>query len=152
MKREHPSVYQESEAEAVRRGETQMYEDSSRLNVSCARAIERAIRDYFDGNESLCDGCAQSVLEEYGAERVGFVLANTMQNVGCRYYHSDEVLQWSKDNRTPSNGKYDRYFTVDTAAGLLDAFIGQFQQANQALDESDQEQTGAPAQGGMEMR
>ncbi len=152
MKREYPPVYQEPGATATRRGETQMYEDSFRLNVSCARAIEQAIRDYFDGNESLCDGCVQSVLEEYGAARVRFVLANTMQNVGCRHYHSDEVLHWSKDNRTPSNGKYDRYFTVDTAAGLLDAFIGQFQQAYQALDESDQEQAGAFAQGGIEMR
>lgn len=151
MKREHPPVYQESGAEAMRRGETQMYEDSSRLNVSCARAIEQAIRDYFDGNESLCDGCAQSVLEEYGVERVRFVLANTMQNVGFRYYHSEEVLQWSKDNPTPPSS-YDRYFTVDTAAGLLDAFIGQFWQECQSMDQSNQGQTAGPAQCGMEMR
>lgn len=44
MAGDFPYVYPNSRAEAHRHKETQMHEDSFRLNVDCARAIEQAIR------------------------------------------------------------------------------------------------------------
>ena len=54
MGADFPYLYPYSRAEARRQGKTQMHEDSFRQNVSCARAIEQAIRDHFDEtNEGL---------------------------------------------------------------------------------------------------
>ncbi len=127
-------LYPYSHAEARRLGEMQRYEDSFRQNVSCARAIEQAIRDHFDGsNEGLKDGCAQAVLERYGFKRVNFVLANSLKEMGCPHLISEEVRQWGLHTYVPPDGKYDRCFVVDTAASLLEAFVRQARQAYQAL-------------------
>ena len=136
MKREYPPLYRRSRAEARRQRETQLHEDSFRQNVECARAIEQAIRDYADEDDPkgfLFDGCAQSVLAEYGFQRVEFVLANSLQNTGCQSLHSGEAVQWAQSHFVPRDGKFNRYFVVDTAAELLDKFVAQFRQSSQAL-------------------
>lgn len=138
MAADFPYVYPNSRAEARRLGQTRMHEDSFRVNVDCARAIEQAIRDHFnDADESLSEGCAQSVLERFGFKRVNFVLANSLQkfqrSVNCKHLVSDETYQWGRGTFVPPDGKYNRYFAVDTAAGLLEAFIGQARDAYQTL-------------------
>ncbi len=134
---EFPYLYRNSWAEARRLGETQRHEDSFRLNVACARAIEQAVRDHFsEADECLEDGCAQSVLEQYGFKRVNFVLANSLQEFQksiCSHLVSNETYQWGQKTFVPLDGKYNRYYEVDTAAGLLEAFIGQARDAYQAL-------------------
>ena len=138
MGADFPYLYRHSRAEAHRLGETQRYDDSFHLNVSCARAIEKAIRDHFtEANESLKDGCAQSVLEQYGFKRVNFVLANSLnefQKSICNHLVSDETYQWGQKTFIPPDGGYNRYFAVDTAATLLEKFIGQVRDAYQALE------------------
>ena len=138
MGADFPYLYRNSRAEAGRLGETQRHEDSFRLNVSCARSIEQAIRGHFnEADESLKDGCAQSVLEQYGFRRVNFVLANSLQEFRksvCKHLVSDESYQWGQRTFVPPDGKYNRYFSVDTAASLLEAFIGQTREAYQALE------------------
>ena len=138
MVRDHPYLYLNSRAEARRLRETQRHEDSFRLNVDCARAIEQAIRNHFnDADESLKEGCVQSVLEQYGFKRVNFVLANSLkefQRTECSHLVSDETYQWGTGISVPQDGKYNRYYTVDTAAALLEAFVGQVRAACQALE------------------
>ncbi|MDE7261866.1 MAG: DUF3849 domain-containing protein [Oscillospiraceae bacterium] len=137
MGTDFPYLYRNSRAEAGRLEETQRHEDSFRLNVQCARAIEQAIRDHFnEADESLKDDCAQSVLEQYGFRRVNFVLANSLQEFKksvCNHLVSDETYRWGKGMFIPSDGKYNRYYAVDTAAVLLESFIGQAREAYQAL-------------------
>jgi len=129
-----PYLYPYSHAEAVRQGKTRMCEDSFLLNVGCARAIEQAIRDHFDeSSKGLKDGCARSILEQYGFKRVNFVLANSLKRTGCPYLFHDETHQWGQRVFVPDDGKYNRYFAVDTAASLLEGFIGQTREAYQAL-------------------
>ncbi len=161
MGTEFPYLYPYSRTEANRRGETRMYEDSFRENVSCARAIEQAIRDHFDeSSEGLKEGCAQAVLERYGFKRVNFVLANSLKQMGCPYLLSEETRLWGLGIRVPPDGGYNRYFIVDTAASLLEAFVSQARQAYQALGLFDpehcagerQEQGGAPSMGGMALK
>ena len=132
-----PYLYPYSHAEAERRDDLQRYDASFRENVCCARAIEQAIRNHFDeANEALGDGCARSVLEQYGFRRVNFVLANSLKELQksiCRYLVSDETYQWGQQTFVPEDGKYNRYYTVDTAAASLESFIVQTRQAYQAL-------------------
>lgn len=133
--RDFPYLYPYSLADARRLGETQQYDDSFHLNVDCARAIEQAIRDHFDEeSETITEGCAQSVLERFGFKRTNFVLANSLKEMGSPHLISDEVRQWGQKTFAPSDGRYNRYFAADTAAGLLESFIGQAREAYQALN------------------
>lgn len=132
-----PYLYRGSHAEAVRYGEETQYDASFRENVICARAIEQAIRDHSDeASGELTEGCAQSVLEQYGFKRVNFVLANSLQELKksvCDHLMSEETYQWGQTTFVPSDGRFNRYYTVDTAAQLLEGFIRQAQKAYQAL-------------------
>ena len=134
MAADFPYLYPYSRAEARRLGETQRHEDSFRLNVQCARDIEKAIREHFnEADESLMENCAQSVLEQYGFKRVFFVLSNSVKEMGQPRMLSDDIRQWAQRSVVPQDGKYNRYFAVDTAASLLESFIGQAREAYQAL-------------------
>lgn len=137
MAADFPYLYPYSHGEAERRGDTQRYDASFRENVCCARAIEQAIREHFnDTDETLAGECAQSVLERYGFKRVNFVLANSLkefQKSACKHLVSDEAYRWGQGIFVPPDGKYNRYYEVDTAAALLEAFTAQTRQAYQAL-------------------
>lgn len=134
MAAEFPYLYPFSQAEAHCRGETQMHMDSFYENVKCARAIEKAIREHFDEtSEALTDGCARSVLEAYGFKRVWFVLSNSLREMGRPRLISDDIRQWGQRPYVPPDGKFNRYFAADTAAGLLESFIRQTRDAYQAL-------------------
>ena len=109
MASDFPYVYPNSRAEAHRRKETQMHEDSFRLNVDCARAIEQAIRDHYDeADKSLTEDCARSVLEKFGFKRVNFVLANSLlefqKSINCKHLVSDETYQWGRRVSAHSRG------------------------------------------------
>lgn len=134
MPADFPYLYPYSRAEARRLKETRMHEDSFQENVKCARDIEKAIREHFDeANEGLTEGCAQSVLEAYGFKRVWFVLSNSLREMGQPLLIHEDVRQWARKPYVPPDGKYNRYFAVDTAAGLLESFICQARDAYQAL-------------------
>lgn len=128
MAADFPYLYPWSREEARR------HEDSFRLNVQCARDIEQAIRDHFlETDEILDSGCAQSVLERYGFKRVRFVLSNSVRELYQPHMLRDDIRQWAQKPFVPPDGNYNRYFAVDTAAGLLEAFISQTREAYQAL-------------------
>ena len=135
MEKEYPFVYPYSHAEAVRNNEVQRHEDSFLLNVGCARAIEQAIREHFDEeDEVLREGCAQSVLEHYGFKRVCFVLSNSVKEIPRPYQIGDELRQWARRTPVPQDGKYNRYYVVDTATALLEGFTRQVKDAYQAFE------------------
>ena len=134
MAAEYPLVYPYSRAEARRSKETQMHEESFRLNVRCARAIERALRDHFnERDEALREGCAQSILDEYGFKRVLFVLSNSVKGIPRPCQISDELRQWAQKTSVPPDGKYNRCYAVDTAATLLESFTRQVKDQYQTL-------------------
>ena len=131
---DHPYLYPYSRTEARRLGEVQKHEDSFRLNVDCARAIEQAIREHFnEAPEKLENDCAQPVLDQYGFTRVKFVLANSVNEMGMPHLLSDTARNWAAQTFVPPDGKYNRYFAADTAASLLEEFIQQTRDAYQAL-------------------
>lgn len=132
-----PYLYRDSYGEAVRYGMEKQYDASFRENVICARAIEQAIRDHSDEvGGGLAEGCVQSVLARYGFKRVNFVLANSLQELkksACGHLVSDGTYQWGRRTFVPEDGRFNRYYTVDTAARLLEGFVQQAQKAYQTL-------------------
>ena len=58
--------------------EVDLYRTSYRLNSECKQAIHEAIADNYDGMY-LGDGAVDQVVRQYGMERVGYILANTLR-------------------------------------------------------------------------
>ena len=61
---EYLPMYISSHGEAEQCGETELWEKSFRENVSCARAIEKAIRDSAGDGDDIKPDCAKAVLDE----------------------------------------------------------------------------------------
>lgn len=89
-------VYQQTLQYAMEHGAADDYLDSRKLNIDCKKAIEETIREHFDGMWlSLED--SGGVLEQFGTERISYVLANTLR-------HLSEDGRFSRDNRVWADG------------------------------------------------
>ena len=132
MARDFPPLCRYTHGDALELGEEGLYMDSFMENVRCARAIEGAIRDGFH-EVALSEDCARPVLEEFGFKRTMLVLANSIRRSGCPDLLRDETRAWGGPVFVPEDGKYNRCFTVDTAAVLLDTFVDQVRRAYRAL-------------------
>ncbi|WP_300810598.1 DUF3849 domain-containing protein [uncultured Acetatifactor sp.] len=91
--------------------------------VSCKDAIDQAIAENFDGYR-LPKGTAEGVINEYGIERVSYVLANTVMHRRQEDRISPENKEWAK-----SIEPYAMYESRDIVASshpaVLNGFINQ---------------------------
>lgn len=76
-------------------GEDTLFYDSETANIMCANEINDAIRacEYGDGSHKL-EPAIQAILEQYGAERPGFVLALEVRRSESEF--STENQMWSR--------------------------------------------------------
>lgn len=121
--RKYPPVYLDSAVIAVEQGRREEYWESWELNVACKEAVEEAIRN-FDGVYLLHD-VVKPILEEYGQERLAYVLVSTLRQ-------KTEDGRFSRDNKVWAEN-YEFYgnknivlspdFLVDIDPGQLDRFI-----------------------------
>ncbi len=117
MLKDHPYLYPYSKDDAKRSNELDRRQESFRNNVACSRAIEEAIRQDFGRDiDSIREGCADKVLEQYGFKRVNFVLAHTLKQRDIGMYVDAVSLFWAASTSVPKGPEYDRYYAVDTAA------------------------------------
>lgn len=130
---EYPPLYTGSHGEAERYGETELWDKSFRENVSCARAIEKAIRDSAGDGDDIKPDCAKAVLDEYGLKRTCFILAHSVRELGPLVKASEEIEKWNWQFDHSRDRDYGRYYRADTALANLEAFIGQVRDAYQAL-------------------
>ena len=107
------AMYPYTAKEARDRGELEVWRANFRTNCACAGAIELAIHRDFDGMY-LKDGCAKSVIDQYGYKRVGFVLANTlqMQSYDGRYHETNK--RWSNTIFVPEDGGHRHTFLINS--------------------------------------
>ena len=71
-------LYTWSKDAAKRSGQSDLWAESYNENCRCARAIERVIKMNYRDNR-LDSESAKKVIDEYGHDRVNWVLANTVQ-------------------------------------------------------------------------
>lgn len=90
------SVYLHSASYATKHGETDAYWLSDQANFSCKVAIEQAISAHYRDNRLDTSAAVQEVMEEFGPERMNFILANTIQ-------HKDADGRISRDNKAWAN-------------------------------------------------
>lgn len=129
---EHKPIYEWSLDEAVRNNERELWRESQKENCDCARAIERAIADAYDYEKSHLNDCAKPVIEQYGFDRVNWVLANTVQEKKHDGRFSEDNKLWARKFRIPAD-KERWQFSVDAHPGLTDIFIIEARKAWQAL-------------------
>ena len=87
-------VYRQTGMYAREHGELDQFRQSNVANIACRAAIEKAISENFDGMRLRADAVAQ-VLSEFGADRVQFVLANTVQQKSWDGRFSRENKAWA---------------------------------------------------------
>ena len=120
----YPAVY------AREHGEIEQYRASHKANVACKDAIETAIRDNYRDNRLGKEGVKQ-VADQFGYERMFYVLANTVQRKDFDGRISRDNKDWAKTVPVFEDKDYfgdDRRseFEVDSCnPGLTDIFINQ---------------------------
>lgn len=143
---EYLPVYKGTLAEAMEHGMADAYLDSRKLNMDCKNAIESAIRENFDGLH-LNHGVVTPILEEYGAERVAFVLADTLQHLSADGRFSRDNKAWADGIHIPENRRdeidLNADYIVSSHPAVLDGFVNIFrEEARERLEELDEVLTG----------
>lgn len=98
-------LYRKSFRNASAEGEAELWRASALENKRCRDGIDEMIRDRYDGG-FLRGECAKELCEEYGADRVGWVLAgNVLVTDDGRYRPSTK--EWARSIKIPDE-PYDR--------------------------------------------
>lgn len=79
---------------AKKQNEVDIYAENKEANIACKNGIEWMIRTNFDGMH-LNDGCAKELCEKYGMDRVGWVLANTVQHYSWDGRFRPHTREWA---------------------------------------------------------
>lgn len=123
----YPPLYTHTLSYAMEHGRVDDCLESRKLNLDCKKAVEAAIRENFDGMH-LAHDAAEPVLEEYGAERVTFILANTVQYLEYDGRISRDNKEWAKGFEIPENISrgmdLNTDYIVNSHPAVLDGFIG----------------------------
>ena len=144
--RAYPPVYKGTLAQAMEERDVDAYLDSRKLNIDCKKAIEEAIALKFDGLH-LEEDAARQVLEQFGEERMTFVMANTLRELSYDGRFSRQNKDWAEHIEIPENinqGKnLNQDYVIESHPAVLDGFIDmaraeiRMQKIEQALDEAE---------------
>jgi len=105
-------------------GEMDQFRASRTENIACKEAIEKAIDKGFDGMR-LEKGIAKDVLQQFGPERVTYVLASTIQQKSWDERFSRSNREWA--NSVPMFEDKDRrhVYAVTSHSAVLNGFVSQ---------------------------
>ena len=122
-------VYRENFDYARECREVETYRISLQANIACKEAIEQAISQNYDGRR-LAEGTAAKVMNQFGAERVLYVLANTIQQKEWDGRFTYPNKEWAKTVSIPPNMDsfgMDRNYAIAVSShpGLIDLFVTQ---------------------------
>ena len=144
--RAYPPVYKGTLAQAMEERDVDAYLDSRKLNIDCKKVIEEAIALNFDGLH-LKEDAATQVLEQFGEERMTFVMANTIRELSYDGRFSRQNKDWAEHIEIPENinqGKnLNQDYVIESHPAILNGFIDmaraeiRMQKIEQALDEAE---------------
>lgn len=136
-------VYYEPFSYAQEHGEVDLYRTSYRLNSECKQAIQEAIADNYDGMH-LGDDAVNQVVRQYGMERVGYILANTLRYKNYDGRFSPSNKEWAEQVGTPENNariiKFRADWVVSSHPAVLDGFVTMYRDELEAQKKLEQEQ------------
>lgn len=128
-------VYPYSYDYARRNKEMEKWQESHEANIACKNTIEKAINLYTN-KMKLLDSTAKVVREQFGYDRINWVLANTIQHHKEDDGFSPENKEWAKRFFFDRNKKNDRTaeFVVDMPPAVLNGFVDQARRDYNALN------------------
>lgn len=129
MAAEYPPVYRRSHDFSRFAPEKKKWEASHQLNIECAKAIQHAVQSHAEGGQLD----ARPLLDQYGFERMTYVLANSLKPPGVAFSVSDDILEWSLMTGVPNDKDHSPDFTVQANASILESLIQQVWEARRNL-------------------
>lgn len=90
-------LYKNDMMTAKENGEMADWRSSFKENCNCAKAIDKALNDNFADNHLDTDKALDTVVAEYGAERVTHVLAAQVVNHDWDGRYHNDVKTWAKE-------------------------------------------------------
>ena len=123
-------LYRHTLAEARRWNEMDLYKESLQANIDCRHAIEEQIREHHDGLYMKTD--VGALCREYGIDRVGWVLAATVQEADWDGRYRQMNRDWANGIYIEDTRRTD--YRVSSHPELVNGFIDQYRQFLQTLD------------------
>ena len=125
----YPDFYEHTLVYAMEHGEVDKYMDSRKLDRECKEAVEGTIRQNFDGMHLKHD-IVKPLAEQYGSDRIAFILANTIQQESWDGRFSRDNKAWAEEFYIPENIVHgmdvNRELIVSSHPAVLDGFIDMF--------------------------
>ena len=125
----YPDFYGHTLVYAMEHGEVDRYLDSRKLDRECKEAVEGTIRQNFDGMHLKHD-IVKPLEEQYGSDRIAFVLANTLQQESWDGRFSRDNKAWAAEYYIPENLVHgidvNRELIISSHPAVLDGFIDIF--------------------------
>ncbi len=124
-------VYYGSVVDAFDNKEMRAFQLSYDLDAMCRRAIEDAVTEnYSDDYRFDSSAAVRDVVNTYGEERVGVILAANIQRLDYDGRISPQNKEWAKDVEIPKSDNTNRYDSRvclnRVHAGLIDLFTTNF--------------------------
>lgn len=114
------------------------HRNSRKSNIECKLAIEDAIRQNFDGMH-LNEGFEEKIIEQFGMERVAFVVANTVNEREWDGRFSRENKDWAKTIPISEDENVRSECCLETHPAVLDAFINRIRRKIKENSEENKE-------------
>ena len=123
-------VYPYPADHAREQGALDAYRASFRANVSCKEAIEAAIREHYRDNRLDAGAAVRQVAEQFGQERMLYVLAATVRHFDYDGRISRDNKRWANtipvyENKDGMDSDRSVQFVVSSHPGLTDLFLTQ---------------------------
>ncbi|MCD7855265.1 MAG: DUF3849 domain-containing protein, partial [Clostridiales bacterium] len=121
-------VYKNTGEYAAENGERDLLRASNKENQRCREAIEKAISENFDGMH-LDKKAVDGVVEQFGAERVSYVLAATIKAKDYDKRFSNSNRKWADtiDASFRSSNSFSEI--INRHPAILDGFVKQFRES-----------------------
>lgn len=121
-------VYPYPADHARENGELDVYLASFRANISCKDAIEAAIREHYRDNRLDAGAAVGQVAEQFGQERMLYVLAATVRHFDYDGRISRDNKRWANtipvyENKDGMDSDRSVQFVVCSHPGLTDLFL-----------------------------
>ena len=124
---EKPEVYRQNASYAREHGEIEKWRESRAVNIACRDAIDKAVAENYDGAHLKTEKILNSVVSDFGRERVELVLAATIQEKIHDGRFSNANKEWA--NNVPMVDGDTCYMVSDrTHSVLLDALVKSFRE------------------------
>ena len=137
------TVYKQSFATARDNGEVGLFHESNERSAACSAAIDKAVADSnYKTNFYDLKTAARTVIGEYGADRVAWVLAAMVERSFNDGRYSNANREWAKDFDVPKDVQGCR---VQTHPYVLDGFIDEARKIFDVLSKEDHALSKKPA-------